>query len=118
LFFSQGTIHGTLAKLTLNEDFTEVTEAVVSIVAQYRAILGITFDPMDPNPDSPTVYCSSSFFFHGDSTSSSGDAINGKIHAVSGANLDQVEHVITGLPVSDHDHGINAIEFGNHGGEF
>ena len=38
-----------------------------------------------------------------------------KVSAVSGPNLDQIDHVVTGLPVSDHDHGVNGIVFGDNG---
>jgi glucose/arabinose dehydrogenase len=37
------------------------------------------------------------------------------VSKVSGEKLDQMENIITGLPVSDHDHGINGLEFGNDG---
>jgi len=43
--------------------------------------------------------------FHGESRSSGGNAINGKIFKVSGANLDVVETIVSGLPVADMDHG-------------
>lgn len=100
-----GSLYGKLAKLTLNDDFTAVTSQVISMVANYRAILEIAFDPMDAGADNPPVYCTSSYFFHRDSNSSSGNSINGKVHKVSGGNLDNVVDVITGLPVADHDHG-------------
>jgi Glucose / Sorbosone dehydrogenase/IPT/TIG domain len=54
-------------------------------------------------------------FFHGSPTSTSGQSINGKISVARGSNLDIVEDIITGLPVSDHDHGVNGIEFGDKG---
>jgi len=98
------TTDGKLAKLTLNDDFTQVLSTVVSDATPGRAILGITFDPMDTGPN-PPVYCSSSNIWHADKTSTSGEAINGKIVKVSGANLDIVEDIITGLPVADSDHG-------------
>lgn len=34
---------------------------------------------------------------------------------MSGENLDIIEDVVTGLPVSDHDHGINGLEFDDSG---
>jgi hypothetical protein len=70
--------------------------------------LGLAFDPMDAGLTNPPVYITSSFYFHGESNSSSGEAINGKVHRVSGANLDIVENIITGLPVSDSDHGMTS----------
>jgi hypothetical protein len=43
---------------------------------------------------------SHSYLFHGDIVN-----YNGKVSAISGENLSIVEDVVTGLPVSDHDHG-------------
>ena len=100
-----GTLKGTLAKITMNNDYTSVVSVVSSVVQLDRAILGIAFDPLDAGNALPPVYISSSLLFHGESKSSSGTAINGKISRVSGANLDIVEDIITGLPVCDLDHG-------------
>lgn len=99
-----GTLQGSLAKLTLDDSYTQVVNSVVSVVTQYRAILGITFDPLETSGN-PGVYITSSYFFHGGTNSSSGQGINGKISRVSGANLDFRDDIITGLPVSDSDHG-------------
>jgi len=111
-----GTIDGKLIKLTLNDDNDAILESLISSVvadsdptcptADCRSILGMTFDPMDAGLPNPPVYLSHSQTFHGDSIlSSSGGAINGKVSIVSGANLDSITDLITGLPVSDHDHG-------------
>jgi IPT/TIG domain len=102
-----GTYYGVLARLTLNENYTEVVDSVIVSItsAPQRAILGIAFDPNDVGRIYPPVYCTSSQFFHKDSNSSSGLSINGKIHKISGAYLDIVEDIVVGLPVSDHDHG-------------
>jgi IPT/TIG domain len=100
-----GTLKGTLAKITMNADYTSVVGIVSAIVQPNRAILGITFDPMDAGSALPPVYISSSLLFHGESKSSSGTSINGKISRITGANLDIIEDVVTGLPVCDLDHG-------------
>ena len=100
-----GSLKGTLAKITLNSDYTSVVSIVSAVVQPDRAILGIAFDPMDAGDALPPVYISSSFLFHGESKSTSGTAINGKINRIRGANLDIIEDVITGLPVCDLDHG-------------
>ena len=99
-----GNLGGKLAKFTLNDDFT-VASQVISTVAEGRAILGLNFDPMTAGMTNPPVYFTSSQLFHGESNSSSGTAINGKLHRATGANLDTVENIITGLPVCDLDHG-------------
>jgi IPT/TIG domain len=99
---------GQIAKFTLNDSFTTVVSQVVATVAPNHVILGLAFDPMETGVTSPSIYCTASFFFHGDYRSSSGVAINGRILKVSGANLDVVETIIQGLPVSDHDHGMTS----------
>ena len=99
-----GTLYGSLARLTLDNTFTKVTETVIAQVAPFRAILGIAFNPLETQGLSD-VYITTSFFFHGESKSSSGQSINGNVKKVSGANLDVVVDIVTGLPVSDHDHG-------------
>jgi hypothetical protein len=100
-----GTFYGQLYKFTMNSDFTAVTSVATSTIAQYKSIMGIAFDPLDVSNPNPPIYVTSSFFFHGETKSSSGAAVNGKVHRITGANMDIVEDVITGLPVSDSDHG-------------
>jgi glucose/arabinose dehydrogenase len=112
-----GTVNGILHKITFDANFQIVEAISSSIIAdlgQNRSILGLAFDPMDTN-STPTLYVSHSMTFHGESKSSSGLAINGKVSRISGSNLDAMEDVITGLPVSDHDHAVNGLEFGDHG---
>jgi len=117
-----GTSDGRIAKLTLNQDYDTVVESLVSSVVadsdtacttnDCRAILGLTFDPLDAGLRNPPVYVTHSKPFHGESLSSSGGAINGKISKISGANLDSIVDIVTGLPVSDHDHGELRLELG------
>jgi Glucose / Sorbosone dehydrogenase/IPT/TIG domain len=69
---------------------------------------------MDVKPD-PDIYFTSNRFFHGNDKSSSGLTTSGKIRRASGPNLETVVDIITGLPTSDLDHGLNALEFGDSG---
>jgi hypothetical protein len=109
-----GTQLGWITRLTLDENYQIIDKFVSYIVAasaqEKRTILGIAFDPVDSNTNDPTVYVSHSFLFHGQLKS-----YNGIISAVGGPHLDQIRHVVTGLPISDHDHGVNGIVFGNNG---
>jgi glucose/arabinose dehydrogenase len=108
------TADGKIARLKLSDDFKSVKGAVVSSVLSGRTILGIAADPMSPQ-GKPDIYVSHSTLFHGESKSTSGLAINGKVSLVKGANLDLVVDIITNLPVSDHDHAVNGLEFGDNG---
>lgn len=101
----------------MNNAFTAALGAVEADVSPGRAILGIAFHPLETEEQTPnpTVYCTTSQLFHGEENNSGGRAVNGKVVAVSGANLDTFVDVVSGLPVSDHDHGVNGIEFGDSG---
>jgi hypothetical protein len=100
-----GTTDGHLARYTLNADHTAVVGSVTVPVAPGRSIIGLAFDPMDTNVENPAVYISTNKFFHGASSSFAGEAINGDIRRITGANFDSQVKVISNLPVSDHDHG-------------
>ena len=95
-----GTENGYLHKISFVDGGFKVSNWATTAATQYRSILGIAFDPLDVWDEHPKVYFSNSFFFHGDWQSTSGKAINGKISVATGANLDEVEDIITGLPVS------------------
>lgn len=110
-----GSINGKLARITLNDDYTEVVDTVIQTVAQYRTIIGLTFDPLDSS-DFPAVYITTSFFFHGEEKSSSFQSINGNVLKITGPSLDDPPvAIVTGLPVSDHDHGVTGCLFGDNG---
>jgi glucose/arabinose dehydrogenase len=75
---------------------------------------GLAFDPSDLQAH-PDVYFSSTWLFHKGNLTSSGNTISGKIRRASGPALDTVIDIITGLPSSRYDHGINGILFGDNG---
>jgi glucose/arabinose dehydrogenase len=79
---------------------------------QFR--LGLAFDPLDIGIN-PNVYFTFNKFFHKGQLSSSGTTVGGKIRMASGPNLETITDIITGLPISDLDHGLNGIEFGDNG---
>ena len=112
---------GSVLKMTLDENYT-VTETVVSNAIaqahdQIRPIMGIAFDPMDTK-EHPDVYISHSTIYHGDSPALEGASLNGKVSKLVGPELDSIVDVVTGLPVSNHDHAVNSIVFGNNGDLF
>jgi hypothetical protein len=57
-------------------------------VQSNRAILGITFDPMDAGNPDPPVYITSSLLFYSEIKSSSGTSINRKV----GKNESDLDH--------------------------
>jgi hypothetical protein len=112
-----GTHGGKLARFTLNDSY----DTVVSYVVTNRfpnnkdmCILGIAFDPTETPElgDQISVYIALSEIYHGEYRNSYGQAVNGRIQVVRGANLDQVTNVVTGLPISEKDHALNGMHFG------
>jgi hypothetical protein len=94
-----GTQGGKIIKATLDENHKviESTKIESDVIADstpgFRSILGIAFDPMDTSLN-PAVYVAHSSLFHGNVVD-----YNGKVSKVTGARLDQIVHVVTGLPV-------------------
>ena len=103
-----GNLKGKLGKYTMDNQFNSVVSSIITTINSNRGIHGIAFDPLDDaGTTNPTVYVSTSDIFHNEGQNSFGDAINGKIQAVSGANLDIINDVVTGLPVSSLDHSVS-----------
>jgi hypothetical protein len=90
--------------------FNTKAQLTFHCIALHIAILGMSFHPGDTNSTNPDVYVSHSQLFH-----NTYDGYVGRISKVGGATLQTVTPVITGLPVSHHDHGVNGIDFGDHG---
>ena len=109
-----GTQFGTVWVLTLDDNLNVINSYSTGIIqdseSTFRSILGIAFNPLD-DPLNPKLYVAHSFLFHGDDI----DFYKGKISTLSGPGLSVKEDIITGLPVSDHDHGMNGMEFGMKG---
>jgi hypothetical protein len=101
-----GTMNG---RFTLNDSYDKVLGSVIAELGTQRVIHGIAFDPLETAELGPNlnVYIVTADIFHGESQNSFGKAINGKIQAVQGANLDVVVDIIIGLPVSDLDHSVS-----------
>lgn len=107
-----GNLKGQLGKYTLNDSYDSVLSSVITTINPNRGIHGIAFDPLDDADTlNPTVYISTSDIFHNEAQNSIGDAINGKIQTVQGANLDIVTDIVTGLPVSGLDHSVRVRKF-------
>jgi IPT/TIG domain/Malectin domain len=107
------TQEGKLSRVTLNDAYDGVVNIVTSTITT-DCILGIAFNPLETPEmgDNISVYISVSKIYHGEIKSSSGDAINGRIKRVRGAQLDDIVDIVKNLPVSQLDHAVNALYFG------
>lgn len=91
-----------------------------SSMGENRAVLGLAFNPAD-DPDDFNLYASASVLEWKDKDRLSGPLAwaNGLVilvrKNVNGACLGKVKNIITGLPVTNHDHGVNALAFDQDG---
>jgi glucose/arabinose dehydrogenase len=82
-----------------------------------KNILGIAFNPYDTS-GSPSIYVAHSKLYANGGQGFPKTELSpysGQISILSGANFSTLKPLITGLPVSNHDHGINALTFDNQG---
>jgi IPT/TIG domain len=107
------TQEGKLLRVTLNDAYDGVVNIVTSTVTT-DCILGIAFNPLETPEmgDSISVYISVTKIYQGEINSSSGDAINGRIQRVRGAQLNDIADIVKNLPASQLDHAVNALYFG------
>jgi hypothetical protein len=115
-----GTQAGALYKLTLNEMYQVVDTVGPSYILNeayplpspygVQTILGLAFHPKDTDIVDPEVYVSHGWLFHTEI-----DGYVGRITKVSGPTLETQTPVISGLPVSRYDHGVNGMDFGDNG---
>lgn len=112
-----GSTNSALHVLTLNKQL-QVTKQFTKDVKETwgRAVLGLAFNPATPDL---LLYFATSTMFWKQYGFIKDDAIgwkNGKIKSVSMSSAvgdfnNDVKDVVTGLPVSNHDHSVQALEF-------
>jgi glucose/arabinose dehydrogenase len=111
-------VSGTLAIYTFDDDYQVIATQTVPTLAAVSnsSILGIAFNPFDP-PSPVKVYLAHAQLFANDDGLCPTDfsAYSGQVTVLTGPNFDVPAALITGLPVSNHDHGINGMEFDHNG---
>lgn len=113
---------GQIVAYTLNEDYTVANKQIFPGVAGVpnRNILGLAFNPKDP-PSPVRIYVAHSELYQQSSGNECADeavTYSGQVSLLTGPDFDTVTPVVTGLPVSNHDMGINGIEFDDFGDLF
>jgi len=101
-----GSLSGLIYRLTI-DDTMKVTETFQTNVLNGRNILGLAFNPRDTDPNNIVFYVSHNIIYHGDRNNDG----KGIVSIVSGPQLNQRKDIVTGLPVSERDHGINGLIF-------
>jgi N-acetylneuraminic acid mutarotase len=112
-----GSDQGNITIYTFADDYTITDTQVVTTIAglSNKAILGLAFNPADP-PSPVKIYVGHAHLYAEGGGAFTGSApYNGQISVLTGPNFSSAEPLITGLPVSNHDHAINGITFNNEG---
>ncbi len=108
---------GQLLAVTFDDDYNVLAETTYDglINLSNKEILGITFNPYDP-PSPVRVYVSHNELYAQGGGAFGGTApYPGAVSILEGPAFDTPIPLITGLPVSNHDHAINGIQFDNNG---
>ena len=114
-----GSYNGTIKVFSFDDDYNLIeTEVIDTLEGESNpSILGIAFNPFDSS-DNPQIYVSHSQLYAnggGAFPETELSPYSGQISVLSGPNFSNLDPLITGLPVSNHDHGVNDIIFDNKG---
>ena len=115
-----GSYSGVIKAFSFDDNYNVTnTETIDTLVGQSNSnILGIAFNPFDSS-DNPQIYVSHSQLYANNNgkgfPTTEFSPYSGQVSILSGNNFDNQQSLITGLPVSNHDHGVNDIVFDNQG---
>jgi glucose/arabinose dehydrogenase len=111
---------GNITIYTFDENYSITDTQVVTTIAALsnNSILGVAFNPVDP-PNPVKLYVAHSQLFAEGGGAFTGPApYTGQILVLTGPNFSTAQPLITQLPVSNHDHGVNGLQFENNGDLF
>ena len=111
---------GNITIYTFDDNYSITDTQVVTTIAALsnNSILGVAFNPVDP-PNPVKLYVSHSQLFAEGGGSFTGSApYTGQISVLTGPSFSTAQPLITQLPVSNHDHGVNGLQFDNNGDLF
>jgi hypothetical protein len=107
-------LDGYIYVLEMNKDMQVVSYCKSPQMGDQRAAMGIAFHPSDTSVPPKAFVSTSTLYWKNKKTGQSWN--NGKVEvwqkgAGGGDCIDHQHDVVSGLPVSNHDHGVNAINF-------
>jgi len=112
-----GSTQGNITIYTFDDNYNVTNTQVVTTIAQLtnKCILGLAFNPNDP-PNPVKLYVGhAQIYAEGGGTFTGPAPYVGQISVLTGPNFSTVQPLITQLPVSNHDHAVNAMTFTNEG---
>jgi hypothetical protein len=112
-----GSITGTIYAYTFDDNYNVTnTQTITTLQGMANnSILGIGVNPFDP-PGTTRIYVGHGLLFaNGGACFTGFSPYSGQVSVLTGPDFSTATPLITGLPVSNHDHGINGIEFDFYG---
>jgi glucose/arabinose dehydrogenase len=113
-----GSINGQIYIYTFDDNYNVTATQVVETIAglDNKNILGIAFNPGASPSDPVKIYVAHSLLFaNGGGAFTGTSPYSGQVSVLQGPNFSTLQPLITGLPVSNHDHGVNGLTFDNDG---
>ena len=111
-----GTLDGKIYEITFDDDWVSsfTVHTGISNLTNYD-LLGIAVNPYDPPSPVKLYVAHGEHFLNGGGSFSGPSPFTGQISVLTGPNFDNPVPLVTSLPTSNHDHGVNGIEFDNNG---
>ncbi|MEM7244717.1 MAG: choice-of-anchor D domain-containing protein, partial [Acidobacteriota bacterium] len=111
------TIGGAIHALSFDDDWAlqdvETFDALTELPNPH--VLGLAFSPFDAPGALRLLVAHSLLEANGGECFEGSSDFTGQVSVLTGPDFDEVEPLITGLPVSNHDHGINGLELDSQG---
>ena len=114
-----GSTTGDIHALTVDDNYNVVSQQTIGTLRNFsnQNILGVAFNPTEV-AEYPTIYVSHSQLYANSGSafpSTQQSPYSGQVSTLEGPHYNQLKPLITGLPVSNHDHGVNGLQFDNQG---
>src|SRR5690606_2020653 len=110
-------LEGAIMAYTLNDNYQITSQQAINTIAGLgnKEIMGIAFNPFEAAGPVKMYVAHSLLHSNGGGCFSGLSEYNGQISVLTGPDFSVAEPLITGLPTSNHDHGVSGMEFDNNG---
>ncbi len=115
-----GTIQGEIKAITFDDNYNVVdTQVITTLTGLYNNdILGIAFNPFEYVPGQPPkIYVAHSALYYSVQAAKNDQLLttfipySGQVSVLEGPNFETYTPLVTGIGVSNHDHGVNGLDF-------
>ncbi len=123
-----GITNGQIKAYTFDDDYNVIDTQTINTIADSAEgnvnITGIAFNPFENTGGQPKIYVShNQFYANGDAYAKEGgfneltdfSPYSGQVSTLEGPNFDTFTPLVDNIGVSNHDHGVNGLEFDANG---